>query len=143
MWSLTLGVSENSARFQRGRFGELDVREGEIFRLKLEDATGRVNEFSSESKWETVRFQRIDDTLELVFSNPEQIENISLKISGQVDRLGISWRVEVVNKSPDYSVIEATYPFPRIRGNLLNLFVPDRPGRALLDVGRYSIYICF
>ena len=136
LWSLTLGVSENSARFQRGRFGELDVLEGEIFRLKLEDATGRVNEFSSESKWETVRFQRIDDTLELVFSNPEQIENISLKISGQVDRLGISWRVEVVNKSPDYSVIEATYPFPRIRGNLLNLFVPDRPGRALLDVGR-------
>ena len=81
--------------------------------------------------------------LELWFADPVQGERISVGVTGILDDAGISWRAEVVNDATDYSVVEATYPFPVVGGGPLSLFVPDRCGRAVqnaTEVGFNTVY---
>ena len=134
-WSLTLLKSEDGARFQKGNFGDVEILEGEIFHLRCVDASRKVVELSSLSGWRDVRLRRDGDLLELWFADHVERGKISVGVTGILDDRGISWRVEIVNDAVDYSVVEATYPFPVVGGAPLNLFVPDRCGRAVLNAG--------
>ncbi|MBQ9373083.1 MAG: hypothetical protein IJU03_12975 [Thermoguttaceae bacterium] len=135
-WSLTIATTENGAKFQSGRFGELMVLPTEIFRLRVADKSGAISEFTSESEWRSVRLQRADDLVELWFVDPTPCEKIAVMIAGRLDDDGVSWRVEIANDSQEYSVIDATYPIPAVAGDPLNLFAPDRSGRAIMNVGK-------
>ena len=135
-WSLTLNVAEDGVGITAGHFGELTVEPSELFRLKVENTSGALEEFDSTSHWETVRFFRADDYLQIWFVNPRADVAITVSVTGRIDERGISWRVDAINSSPDYSIMEATYPTPVVLSETLNLFVPDRSGRAIENAGR-------
>ncbi|MBR4753303.1 MAG: hypothetical protein IK077_16260 [Thermoguttaceae bacterium] len=134
-WSLTIEQTSDGARFLSGKFGDLDVLPGEIFRIRIEDKDGNSEVVASESDWRETNVERTDDLLKLRFSSPKGRENISVEITGELDDQGVSWSVDVENESQEYSVVEASYPFPIVAGKPLNLFVPDRCGRAIIDAG--------
>ncbi len=135
-WSLTILKTDDGARFQKGQFGNIDVVEGEIFSLRFVDSNGKTVALSSESGWGEVEFNLDGDRVKMRFSNPLNYEKISVVVECASDATGITWNVAVVNDNPDCSVVEATYPFPAVAGAKLNLFVPDRSGRAILDAGK-------
>ena len=135
-WSLTIRKTDDGARFLRGRFGDIDVIEGDIFSLALCRLSDKTVVLSSGSGWGEVELERDGDRVKMRFSNPLNYGGIFVEVEGVPDETGITWNVVVINNNPDSSVVEATYPFPAVAGATLNLFVPDRSGRAILDAGK-------
>lgn len=134
-WNLTLQKGDAGVRIVGGQFGDVRILPGSLFSLTVVDASGKVSGIASDAGWRDVELERDGERLTIRVANPNGIEKLAVVATGTFDETGISWRVEIVNESSEYSVTEATYPFPAVAGAPLNLFVPDRCGRAIMNAG--------
>lgn len=137
-WNITVSVNPDGAVFAGGYFGEIEIRTSLIFRLQIENRGGKLYSLDSAAFWQSVEYHQENNTLRLAFRNPEGFEGVAVIVTGRKDVQGISWKTEVQNHSPEYSVAMISYPVPQICGETLNLFVPEGSGRALYDVGKYG-----
>ena len=137
-WSVQMSADEDGISFRSGHFGELTVLPSPIFRMKLEDPddAADVCEIDSASGWGNVRWICEDGLVKLWFADPKEIGDITVTVTGSIDERGISWTADVENDCRTRSVTEITYPVPAVAGERLNLFLPERSGRAIADAGR-------
>lgn len=138
-WSLTVETTGSGAIIASGKFGELEINSGELFELHLAGKERTDVLVSSAESWGDVRLRRDGDLLQLWFSKHDDCKELTVALEGEIDDKGISWSLEVINGSSVYSVEDASYPFPRISGAPLNLFLPDRSGRVITDADSKSI----
>ncbi len=143
LWRLALETNDSGARFHDGRFGEFEILPSEIFRIRVADKNGDVSEITSEEGWRVVRARRYDDILEMTFLDPAPCDKLAVIVTARFDELGASWRVKIANDSDEFTVLDATYPVPKAQGKVVSLFVPDRSGRALIDVGTYGFQAAY
>ncbi|MBQ4081275.1 MAG: hypothetical protein II596_11380, partial [Thermoguttaceae bacterium] len=137
-WSLTIETTGSGAIIASGKFGELEINFGELFELHLAGKERANILVSSAESWGDVRLRRDGDLLQLWFSKHDDCKELTVALEGEIDDKGISWSLEVINGSSVYSVEDASYPFPRISGSPLNLFLPDRSGRVITDADSKS-----
>ena len=130
-WSLSLGYSESGVRFAEGRFGDMTVSAGSVFSLSLRDTQGKYINLTSAAKWATVEVSYDSDTVTIRLSDPSNITGIAVELTGQTDERGISWSSKVVNESETYTVMDMTYPTPEMKGDVINVFLPERSGRMI------------
>lgn len=144
-WSLTLAVSDHGVSVTDGTFGGLRILPSPLFVMQYAPVSvhtvrqaqpmAGMTSVSSADGWDTVRRVCLDALLQFWFSGPGGIGDMTVLLTGHIDEDGISWRCEVINNNPDYSVHEITYPTPTVSGCPLHFFLPDCSGRAIADAG--------
>ncbi|MBR4938134.1 MAG: hypothetical protein IKZ22_04590, partial [Kiritimatiellae bacterium] len=140
-YTLTVSVAEHGAEFASGSFCGLTLAASPIFRLVLESLTGRTPlTISSESGWQKVRARQYGDTLRLHFAAPDAADgtDITVAVIGTADDSGISWNVDVINDSEEWSVAELHCPTPKISGKF-DLLTPAGGGQLLPDAPSYDL----
>ncbi|MBO5219321.1 MAG: hypothetical protein J6C52_07820 [Clostridia bacterium] len=130
-YSLSIDVQENGASFAGGMFGGLALAEAPVFELLLESLTGREPlKLTSLTGWKRVRARRYGDTIRLHFAAPENTDgaDITVAVIGTADDAGISWTVDVINDSENWSAAELVCPTPKVAGTF-DLLTPAGGGR--------------
>ena len=134
-YSLSIDVQENGASFAGGMFGGLALAEAPVFELLLESLTGREPlKLTSLTGWKRVRARRYGDTIRLHFAAPENTDDadITVAVIGTADDTGISWNVDVINDSEEWSAAELHCPTPKVAGTF-DLLTPAGGGRMLYN----------
>ena len=131
--SVTLSVDAHGVDFSGGFLGDFKILESPVFNMTLENASGQTFAASSHSGWGSVRSIIKDDLIKLWFTDSEEFGNITVVVTGKPDEKGFSWLVDVINESPEYSVVSVTYPIPKLAATPLHLFEPNGCGRVFLN----------
>ena len=127
-YHIVLSVSESGALFHGGNLGEFKIDLSPIFRLHLENENLEAFEVTSETGWKTVRTIVSDSLIKLWFRGAESFGDITVVVTGKVDEKGVSWYVDVINDSLQYSVTDVTYPLPALSAVPLHVFCPNGCG---------------
>ena len=135
-WTLNLELKSDGALLRGGAFGEIRLLESELFHARVVNVeTGATNELSSSSHWKSVEKNASPDLLTLRFIESETCPGISAELSAKIDQLGVSWSLALRNESTAFAPLDASVPTVVVEASPLNLFVPDRSGRAILNAG--------
>ncbi|MDO5310168.1 MAG: DUF6259 domain-containing protein [Planctomycetia bacterium] len=144
-WTLNLELNSDGARLRDGAFGEIRLQESELFRAQLLDVeTGARLEASSSSHWKSIKKTMSPQRLVLRFSESDNCPEIAVELSAEIDERGVSWRLVLDNASTRFAVEQVATPKLVVAGAPLNLFVPDRCGRVILNAaaqGFHSAYL--
>ena len=133
-YKVEINVTENSAAVEGGFFGEVSLLHSELFSLRVKNTqTNESTVVTSENHWEKISIAKSAESVDLVFKNPEQFENISVTVTAKLNPDGIRWLVDVTNDNNVYSVMEVTYPTPKMTGDYLNYFIPYKAGVVIPD----------
>ncbi|MBE7021329.1 MAG: hypothetical protein E7411_07875 [Ruminococcaceae bacterium] len=127
---------KNCAYISGGYFGEIKLSKAHFFMCEIKDLkTGKKQDISSLSNWESVLVEESGEYIRFSFSAPEGIRNIRILLSGEKYDDRIEWHTEVVNDNPDFSVMSVSYPTPSLNAPYFDLFVPINSGRVFKDAG--------
>ena len=133
-YKIDVNVTETSAAVDGGFFGEVRLLHGELFSMRIKNVqTEESTVVTSENQWEKVSVSENDGSVDLVFKNPEGIKNIIVTVTAKHDSNGVRWVVDVANDSDVYTVMETTYPTPKMAGDYLNYFIPYKAGVVIPD----------
>ena len=130
-WTLTLNYSDSAIRFSDGKFGDMDIASGAVFTATVRSDTGGSVSADSTAKWGAVNVAYGEDTVVITLSNPNGVEGITVEVTGDADEKGISWYTKVTNESATHTVVNISYPTPSMRGDEINVFLPERSGRVI------------
>ena len=132
-------INEDGANISAGRFGDMSLLSSPVFEMRLKKLENGENILlSSDSGWGRVEFKENEDCRELIFDNPCGISDITVFVNANVYEHGIYWTEQVVCDSNEYSVMEITYPTPKIHAQYFNLFVPQNSGFVVEDAGKQT-----
>lgn len=131
-YSVTLSVTDTGAWVEEGRFGQLRLCKTPLTRLLVRHLPDG-HEAWIEADFGIVGSAQYGNTLRITLSEPMGIPDILLVVYGKADNDGIRWSVQVVNDSPDYSVLWVSYPMPRLTADHFDLFVPGTSGKVVKD----------
>lgn len=135
LWSVIIDVSEDGAKICDGSFGQFALIQSSLFTMKLKDLNGRFYTFDSSQGWKKVCAESEKDSIRITFYDYKNFSKICVELVGKADENGISWHTNVINNSTEFAAEYITYTTPAIKGEEINLFAPDRSGRAIMNVG--------
>ena len=122
--SLTLSVNDAGIDFADGALGDFRILPSPIFNMTLENLFGETFSASSTDGWRGTRHLIKDNLVKLWFSCHEKFGDVTVVVTGKPDENGFSWYVDVINESPEFSVVSVTYPIPKLAASPLHLFEP-------------------
>lgn len=118
-----------------GQFGELSVLKSPLFSARLKNVSSGEKAFVSSESFKNISLAEGENHISFTLSNPNGIHGITFNVNGEYTDEYILWTVDVKNENSDYSVMEATYPMPRLSSNYFDLFVPGTCGKVIKDAG--------
>jgi len=130
-WTLTLGYSDRSIRIHEGQFGEMEIASGALFSSSVRGPDGASVSADSTVKWDSVSVTYGEDTVVITLSTPNEVEGITVEVTGDADEKGISWHTKVKNESSTHTVMNISYPTPAMKSDEINVFLPERSGRVI------------
>jgi len=131
--TLTLSVNDRGIVFRDGFLGDFRVLPSPVFQMTVENSSGESFSADSAEGWQVVRHVIKDNFIKLWFSDSGKFGDITVVVTGKPDETGFSWYVDVINDSPDYSVVSVTYPMPRLSAAPLHIFEPDGCGKVIMN----------
>lgn len=134
-YRLEINVEKNKTEFSSGFFGEISIISGEIFTLTAKDVLSGESIIINSLSFEKVCANKNENLIEILFENASELPEISVKVSGKNDKDGICWFVSVQNCSSKFSVMNITYPVPKIKSDYFNLFEPGTCGKVVKNAG--------
>ncbi len=136
-FDVNIEVNDHSAFICGGHFGEVGLLTAPVFQMRIKNlADGKSVSVSSLSEWEKVVLLKKAEGCDLVFKNPLGIADLTVFVTAKPSDLGIRWSVEVANDNSEHSVMETTYPTPKMTGDYLDYFVPLKSGVVIPDATR-------
>ena len=136
--SLTLSVNDEGIDFADGVLGDFTILPSPVFNMTLENLFGETFSASSTDGWLVIRHLIKDSLIKLWFSNHKKFGDVTVVVTGKPDEKGFSWYVDVINESPDFSVVSVTYPIPKLAATPLHLFEPNGCGRVFMNTEKES-----
>ena len=128
-YSLNINVDDNTARIVSGFFGEVKLLEAPLFNMRIKElSTSESIYITSENKWEKII---VNNKAEFIFINPEGIADLSVFVKAELYKDGIAWDIETENNNENISVMEISYPAPKMTGEYLDYFIPFNAGKVM------------
>lgn len=133
-FEVNINKTVHSAFIESGRFGDVKLLSSPIFSMRLK----RLNDgesliLNSQNIWGKVKVIKNPSGYDFCFKSPEGIADVSVFVKAKVSDIGVRWSVEVTNGNNVYSVMEVTYPTPKMTGDYLNYFIPYKAGVVIPD----------
>ena len=133
-YRVKLEYDEHSLCVAGGSFGEISLAENHLFEIRLKNVNdGACKKITSRNAWSKLDVLEYDKGLKLTFSEPDEIKNIAILLNAEYSEAGVLWQTEVINKNPEYSVMDITYPTPKTASDKFSLFLPDGCGIVVAD----------
>ncbi|MBQ3553139.1 MAG: hypothetical protein IJA08_00430 [Clostridia bacterium] len=140
-YEINVRTDSDGAVIESGNFGEVRLLSEPIFRMRIKNiATGESKHISSESGWGKVRATKRASVTEFCFLTPEKMNDIGVFVEARKLSDGVKWSIEVINNNSDFSVMELTYPTPKMTGEKLDYFIPYWCGRVFDDATNKDFY---
>ena len=130
-WELSMTYSNSGIRFNDGKFGDMAVVGAELFTMTIRDSEGISKTVTSSSRLSGVTVTYGSDEVVITMSDVGGVEGLTVELTGQGDAKGISWYGKVINESSVCTVMDITYPTPDMKGDVINVFLPERSGRLI------------
>lgn len=135
-YSVNIDTFEHGATVSNGEFGEIKLLSAPIFDMRIKKLSDNESFLlSSSDGWDSVTVKENNGGLSFCFKKPLGIDDICVFVNATVYDCGINWASEVVNDNSGYSVMDITYPTPKMTGDYLNYFIPQNSGFVLDDAG--------
>ena len=132
---LNINATKNTANIESGTFGEVSLLKAPLFNMRIKRLSNAESCYiSSESIWKKIIVNSHEDTTEFIFINPEGISDLSVFVKAKLYDNGILWDIDVANDNDEISVMEISYPTPKMTGEHLDYFIPFHSGKVMKDV---------
>ena len=140
-YSVDISSTDDNAYIESGHFGGLALVRKPLVTVELRRLSD-AHDFTVSERFGSIRAERFGELLRIFLSEPDGIQDIMFVVTAEADSLGISWKVEVINDSSDYSVMSVSYPLPDVTADSFELFVPTNSGKIVPDAGHseYKFY---
>ena len=131
-YEVTIRVNDTGAVIENGKFGDARILETPLFCMRLKNIETEENVLvDSSALWESVKGKKIRKSTEFVFENPKGVKDITVFVCAKELDGGIEWTQKVINNNDSLSVMEITYPTPKITGEHMNFFLPIHSGKVI------------
>ena len=131
-YQLTFSRTENGIAIAGGFFGEIQIAESELFKLRVKHVkTGEEVTLTSLDGWGSIQVSENENETQFIFSHAATHENLAVTINASADEEGISFGGGIQNDNEEWSAMELSYPTPLVCGDELDLFVPAENGLVI------------
>ncbi len=125
-YKVVLKVKKDGAYLENGRFYGVTLIKTPLFTMRVKDMDGTSVSVSSDAGWGLVR----SEENALVFSDNATAEGITVRIDLCADEEGMTFAIQVANENDALSVMEISYPTPKMQADTYSLFAPIKAGRV-------------
>ena len=128
-YQLTFSKTENGIAIAGGFFGEIQIAQNELFKLRVKHVkTGEEAILTSLDGWGNIQISEKENEIQFTLSRASACEGLEVTINASADEDGVSFGGGIQNDNAEWSVMELSYPTPLVFGNELDLFVPAENG---------------
>ncbi len=131
-YEINISTKDNGAVIENGKFGDAVILKTPLFYMRLKNIETEENVLVDSSKlWESVKVKKIFKNTEFVFENPNGVKDITVFVCAKEFDGYIEWTQKVINNNDNISVMEITYPTPKVTGEHMNFFLPIHSGKVI------------
>lgn len=140
-YSLSVEVGRHGVSVVGGTFRDITLLPAPLFSVRIKNISDNSSvTVDSSDRWDRVLMKEHKNDREWVFDMPCGISDIAVFLYAHFRESGIEWTQQVVNNNSEYSVMEITYPTPKMTAERFSLFVPQNSGFVVEDAGKNPIF---
>lgn len=133
---LSVEMYEHGMKIAGGTFGEIKLLPTPIFKMRLKNVKSEENMYvDSTSCWKNVLLKEYENHVDFIFDGLDDVSDVCVIVQAKFSETAVKWTAEVANNNQEFSVMDITYPTPKITASYFNFFLPDNSGVVVEDAG--------
>lgn len=139
-YALSIDVKACGMAIAGGTFGDITLLPAPIFRMRLKNTKNNEElHVDSVSGWEKANIKERGTRVEFIFDGWKEVPDVCVIVEADLSEKTVKWTAEVMNDNQEYSVMDITYPTPKITASYFNLFTPGHSGNVTENAGKQVI----